>query len=557
MYTLKIQNDRGEMYELTHNRSHYTVLQVTGLTLPHCNVSTAAAGTQDGEEYNSSHLEKRNIVITLALEGDIEGSRQLLYRIFPVHAPVKVFYKSRNRDVYTEGYVESLDGDLFSMRETMQISILCPGSYWKDVSTIRAKTTLVSGVPLCRAANSGTAAVGFTADITIRTDDTPTLTVTSAESETADALRQHCADLAANSDPGFFGGMDFGTQTVNISVNGILRTRGTDYTCDILTHENAVKTLWLETTGADLTNAKILIEKIAVTGQSVTDMRYFCSDTMPVSSFVTVSGIPPWFDIQTDCIVFAYVTGAVGRILPTAMTAEQQEDGTYTLRAEFSGAELDKTMECRIYGSVSRVDVHDAVITRKALTWNLYPYRSYLLAPEIPAYTGRDVFRVYNGSTLLDAADYRLETVTRSDGTAALYFELTDGQIRPAITFEVIKSISGEDIHEYTQTQIDAGMCLVAGLTLTNLTTGESMAFPDISFRSGDRFTVSTVPGDLHVTVTKSDWMPEGKSLLYEVQRYGTFFRLVPGENRLRITAASNADYVSLSLRARALYGGV
>ena len=29
MYTLKIQNQRGELYELTHDREHYTVMKIS------------------------------------------------------------------------------------------------------------------------------------------------------------------------------------------------------------------------------------------------------------------------------------------------------------------------------------------------------------------------------------------------------------------------------------------------------------------------------------------------------------------------------------------------
>lgn len=577
MFTLKIQNNRGELYELTHDREHYTVLNVGGLTLPECNVNTSSAGTQDGEEYNSSHLNRRNLVITLQIEGDIETNRQKLYRIFPLHSPVTVFFKNKNRDVTIEGYVEGITGDPFVMREVMQVSLICPHPFWEDLIgiycefgheligfsfpfNISAEGMVIAGIyqnPVQQVFNNGTADVGFVADVSVDSLDEPTLTATTETSETAAEMRRHCVCLEANSDTSFFGTMDFSTQTVNITINGTLCTAGTDYTADLLTFPDNHKDLWLESLGPDLTNASVYIEKIVVDGQNITDMRYFCSNTMTISSYVVITGIPSWFDLEKDCIVFAYVSGSIGRKVPTNMTAEQQSDGTYILRAEFT-AEIEKTVECRIYGSVSKVDVHDATIYRKQLYWGLYPYRSYILSPTVPAYTASDIFRVYNGTELLESTDYEFKTVTKSDGTTAQYFELTgDGKINPAITFEVIKSIAGDDVHDYTQTQIDEGMCLVDGLTFTNMTTGASMSFPDIQFRNGDKFTISTVQGNLYVTVTESDWMPPGKSLLYEVLRHGQFFKLVPGENRLCFTADSNLGYISCSLRAKKLYGGV
>lgn len=577
MFTLKVQNNRGELYELTHDRDHYTVLNVSGLTLPHCNVNTSTSGTQDGEEYNSSHLEKRNLVITMALEGDIEASRQRLYRIFPLHSPVKVFFKNHNRDVMIDGYVETIDGDLFATREMMQISIICPQPYWEDLIdiycefgheligfsfpfSIPAEGMVIAGIyqnPVQQVWNNGTADVGFIADVSVDSIDEPALTATTETSETATEMRRHCACLEAN-DTSFFATMDFSTQTVNITINGTLCTAGTDYTADLLTFPDNHKDIWLESLGPDLTNASIYIEKIVVVGQSITDMRYFCSDTVPALNYILVKDVPSWFDLDRDCIVFAYMSGEVGRRIPTSMTAEQQSDGTYFLRAYFSSSETYNTVECRIFGSVSKVDVHDATIRRKQIYWSIYPYRNYILSPTVPAHTALDVFRVYNGTTILESADYSFDTVTKSDGTTAQYFWLAgDGKINPAITFEVIKSIAGDDIHDYTQTQIDEGMCLVDNLTLTNLTTGEYMAFPDVQFRNGDKFTISTVQGNLYVTVTESDWMHVGKSLLYEVLRHGQFFKLIPGENRLCFTADSNLGYISCSLRAKKLYGGV
>jgi hypothetical protein len=75
-------------------------------------------------------------VLTVVLEGDIEANRQRLYRIFPIKSECTVFYKSRNMDVRIDGYVELVDGDLFSKREQMQISILCPRPYWVTLGLV-------------------------------------------------------------------------------------------------------------------------------------------------------------------------------------------------------------------------------------------------------------------------------------------------------------------------------------------------------------------------------------------------------------------------------------
>lgn len=136
MFTLKIENARGVTFELSHDTQNYIIAGVQGLTRPPAAINTTAGGGIDGTFYNSARLEQRNIVIDVILCGDIEGSRQRLYNIFPARSACTVYFKNKNRDVKIEGYVETLEGDLFQQQETMQISIICPRPYFEGLSAI-------------------------------------------------------------------------------------------------------------------------------------------------------------------------------------------------------------------------------------------------------------------------------------------------------------------------------------------------------------------------------------------------------------------------------------
>ncbi len=135
MFTLKIQNTNGDIWELTHN-SNYHVKSVQGLTPPPTVVNTATAGTIDGSFHNSSRVEQRNIVITLVPNGDIEANRQLLYSMFPRKTKCTIYFKNKYRNVKIDGYVETLESDIFSMREEVQISIICPRPFFEDLAFI-------------------------------------------------------------------------------------------------------------------------------------------------------------------------------------------------------------------------------------------------------------------------------------------------------------------------------------------------------------------------------------------------------------------------------------
>jgi hypothetical protein len=141
MYSLKIENTNGEIFELTHDFSNYYVTDVSGLTPPATTINTAKAGIIDGTFFNSASVEERNIVISLTINGDIEANRQKLYRIFPRKTACTVYFKNANRDVKIQGYVETIEADLFSKREKAQISIICPRPYFEDLATIYAELT--------------------------------------------------------------------------------------------------------------------------------------------------------------------------------------------------------------------------------------------------------------------------------------------------------------------------------------------------------------------------------------------------------------------------------
>lgn len=141
MYSLKIENTNGEIFELTHDFSNYYVTDVSGLTPPATTINTAKAGIIDGTFFNSASVEERNIVISLTINGDIEANRQKLYRIFPRKTACTVYFKNANRDVKIQGYVETIESDLFSKREKAQISIICPRPYFEDLATIYAELT--------------------------------------------------------------------------------------------------------------------------------------------------------------------------------------------------------------------------------------------------------------------------------------------------------------------------------------------------------------------------------------------------------------------------------
>jgi hypothetical protein len=294
-------------------------------------------------------------------------------------------------------------------------------------------------------------------------------------------------------------------------------------------------------------------------------MRYFESSTITGTTYegdyskdITV---PSWYDFNKNKITFDQTNFP---ITVTEIRKIQNQDGTYNVTFNFYNEDFPTSHQTitisgklHIFGSVSGVDVHADTITRDGSTsgWAAGTYTNYILSPILPTYdSSKDILRVYKGDTLLQSDGYEFQTVTKSDGTTVTLFSVSSGTIDRQITFEAISSQDSTDIRDYTQEQIDAAMCLVDGLTITNTVSGEYMAFPNYQFRNGDVLSVSTVAGNIDAKVSNSD---TEKSLIAEVINNGSFFKLKPGTNVIQITADTNNDYISGAFGAEMLYGGV
>lgn len=134
MFTLKVENQKNEILNLTNNKN-YDVIKIDGLAPPATALNFTPLVNLDGSIYNSGRLDNRNIVITIVLHGDIERNRINLYNYFPIKRKTRLYFKNETRDVYIDGYIETFECDFFELGEKVQISILCPNPYFKSTDT--------------------------------------------------------------------------------------------------------------------------------------------------------------------------------------------------------------------------------------------------------------------------------------------------------------------------------------------------------------------------------------------------------------------------------------
>lgn len=135
MYSLIVTNPLGQSLRLSHN-GDYNIIAIDGLTPPTATLNSSPIPGADGAIFNSSYLEPRNIVLTIVPNFPIEKNRISLYKMFPVKQKVKLHYTNGSRDVMIEGYVESVQGNLFTAQQSIQISIMCYEPYFKSAAEI-------------------------------------------------------------------------------------------------------------------------------------------------------------------------------------------------------------------------------------------------------------------------------------------------------------------------------------------------------------------------------------------------------------------------------------
>ena len=132
MFTAKVTNSRGDSLTLFPSNTYYCEIS-EGLTPPKAALNYSVVGINDGSIFNSARLENRNLVLNITPLRDIESSRINLYKFFRVKQSCTFYFKHGSRDVCIEGHVESVDGDLFANKQTIQISILCSKPYFKAI----------------------------------------------------------------------------------------------------------------------------------------------------------------------------------------------------------------------------------------------------------------------------------------------------------------------------------------------------------------------------------------------------------------------------------------
>ena len=147
--SVTVTNYRGDSLELPlewPNDAGLLISNIDGITPGNVQVNSQDFAVLDGGVYNSSRMQTRNITIEFyygrgkqvpdAENYDVETSRHVAYRYFPVKTQVRLDFLTDERNLSIWGYVEGNDTDIFSEQEKGQVSIVCPDPYFYEHDTV-------------------------------------------------------------------------------------------------------------------------------------------------------------------------------------------------------------------------------------------------------------------------------------------------------------------------------------------------------------------------------------------------------------------------------------
>lgn len=147
--SVTVTNYRGDSLEMPlewPNPSGLLISKIDGITPGNVQVNSQDFAVLDGGVYNSSRMQTRNITLEFYYgrgsqvpdvdNHDVETSRHIAYRYFPVKTQVRLDFLTDERSLSIWGYVEGNDTDIFSEHEKGQVSIVCPDPYFYEKDTV-------------------------------------------------------------------------------------------------------------------------------------------------------------------------------------------------------------------------------------------------------------------------------------------------------------------------------------------------------------------------------------------------------------------------------------
>lgn len=166
---VEVRNNYGDLLTLPlQDISDGFILEdIQGLDPVKATIVSSSFAQLDGEQYQSSRREKRNLIIKLALSPDfanktVQALRNSLFKYFmPKQKVMLRFHSMGEPTVDIEGRIESFDAPKFLKEPTATISILCLDPDFYSPEIVKVAGTTVGSTAETTLNYAGTVETGF------------------------------------------------------------------------------------------------------------------------------------------------------------------------------------------------------------------------------------------------------------------------------------------------------------------------------------------------------------------------------------------------------------
>lgn len=167
-------------------KSPFFIKYISGLSPVKSEITTTGYAVSDGAYYQSSYVGTRNIVVVLGYKSSIDPRasaivrRDEIYNYFNLKRPIQLYFvrENNNPDVPNMlkigARVESIETEVFSPRDEIQISLICPDPYFSAVNPVTYTGKMGERIPTDQL---GSAPTGFVLDFTA-SEEIPYLSIT-------------------------------------------------------------------------------------------------------------------------------------------------------------------------------------------------------------------------------------------------------------------------------------------------------------------------------------------------------------------------------------------
>lgn len=155
---VEVRTRQGDLLSLPleDDSSGFRVADIQGLDPVKANLVSSSFANMDGEEYQSSRREARNVKLQIELDPDPEtgdtvyGLRKEIYKFFMPKSEVTFrFYMSDGLEVDIVGRVESCETALFTQEPAVDISVMCfKPDFYELTPELVPGTTTAGDVPI-------------------------------------------------------------------------------------------------------------------------------------------------------------------------------------------------------------------------------------------------------------------------------------------------------------------------------------------------------------------------------------------------------------------------